>query len=68
VAKDIDKLENLVQLWTYTADGHSIDDFEKWNRDLIDSVKTAPGIQVLEKLLVSHKDKTGVTYVKQSQM
>ncbi len=66
VAKDIDKLENLIQLWTYHTDGHRIQDFDKWNRDLLDSVNTGPGIQVLEKLLKSHQDKTGVKYTKKS--
>lgn len=64
VAKDIDKLENLLQLWAYKADGLSIADFEKWNRELIDAISTGPGIHVLEKLLKAHKDKTGITYTK----
>lgn len=65
VAKDVDKLENLLQLWAYNADGLRIEDFEKWNRELIDAINTGPGIHVLEKLLEAHKDKTGVTYIKQ---
>jgi putative hydrolase of HD superfamily len=66
VAKDIDKLENLVQLWVYEAAGHKIGDFDRWNKQLIDAVKTGPGIQVLEKLLKSHKEKTGIAYVKET--
>lgn len=64
IAKDIDKLENLLQLWAYNEDGYSIDDFENWNRELIDAINTAPGLHVLDRLLEAHKGKTGVHYTK----
>jgi 5'-deoxynucleotidase YfbR-like HD superfamily hydrolase/nucleoside phosphorylase len=57
VAKDIDKLENLIQLWVYKGENLEIKDFDKWSQGLINAVKTEPGMQVLEKMLSSYEDK-----------
>jgi 5'-deoxynucleotidase YfbR-like HD superfamily hydrolase len=44
IARDVDKIENLVQLYIYSrVDALHIEDFEKWERDLTESVKTALG-------------------------
>lgn len=40
VARDIDKLENLVQLRQYVAEGAAIDDAEDWEGGLLASLKT----------------------------
>lgn len=50
VAKDLDRLENLVQLWIYKAEGRNIRDFDSWRQELLDAVETDPGLQVMEKL------------------
>jgi 5'-deoxynucleotidase YfbR-like HD superfamily hydrolase/nucleoside phosphorylase len=50
VAKDLDRLENLIQLWIYKAEGHAIKDFESWRKQILDAVETPPGVQVMEKL------------------
>lgn len=50
VAKDLDRLENLVQLWIYKAEGQEIRDFDSWRQELLDAVETDPGLQVMEKL------------------
>lgn len=57
VAKDLDKLENLVQLWVYKKAKREIQDYDNWAQELIEAVNTEPGRQVLGKLQASQGDK-----------
>jgi 5'-deoxynucleotidase YfbR-like HD superfamily hydrolase/nucleoside phosphorylase len=56
VAKEIDKLENLVQLHVYHADGMTVDDYTKWASDLRKAVTTEPGRHVLGRLREFYED------------
>jgi len=51
VAKDIDKLENMMQLWIYRAAGATIKDFDDWDKkDIRGKISTDAGRHVLQKL------------------
>jgi 5'-deoxynucleotidase YfbR-like HD superfamily hydrolase len=50
VAKEIDKLENLMQLWVYRAADVQIKDFDTWDKSMRAKVRTDPGRHVLQKL------------------
>jgi 5'-deoxynucleotidase YfbR-like HD superfamily hydrolase len=56
VAKEIDLLENWVQLQIYKAEGHAIVNYPEWCKELIDKIKTAPGCRVMEKLTTAYSD------------
>jgi len=56
VAKEIDLLENWVQLQIYKAEGYSITSYPEWCKELIDKIKTAPGCRVMEKLTTAYSD------------
>jgi 5'-deoxynucleotidase YfbR-like HD superfamily hydrolase/nucleoside phosphorylase len=58
VTKEMDKLENYVQLHVYRADGAVIDDFDSWAASLRKEVKTKPGQEVLDKLRAFYEDPT----------
>ena len=48
IAIDVDKLENLMQLYLYSRHGHVIDDFKKWEENLVSHIKTEAGVQILK--------------------
>jgi 5'-deoxynucleotidase YfbR-like HD superfamily hydrolase len=56
VAKEIDILENWVQLQIYKAEEHDITDYSQWCKELIDKIKTGPGCHVMEKLKAAYSD------------
>lgn len=56
VAKEIDLLENWVQLQIYQAGGHVIANYAEWCKELIDKIETAPGCRVMEKLINAYSD------------
>lgn len=60
VAKEIDLLENWVQLQIYQAEGHVIVNYPEWCKELIDKIQTALGRRVLEKLLAAYSDSAKV--------
>lgn len=51
VAHDIDRLENLVQLYVYQIEGRQVEGFDAWERDLHDAIKTSPGIQLKDTIV-----------------
>ncbi len=56
VAKNIDRIENLAQLFCYNSEGFNIHDHSKWEKDIINEVTevgTEEGKFVLEQLLNS---------------
>ncbi len=48
IANDIDKLENLVQLYIYRKQNKPIPGFDLWKRDLAESIKTDAGQAILD--------------------
>jgi 5'-deoxynucleotidase YfbR-like HD superfamily hydrolase len=56
VAKEIDLLENWVQLQIYNAEGYVIANYPEWCKELIDKIKTAPGCRVMDKLTTAYSD------------
>jgi 5'-deoxynucleotidase YfbR-like HD superfamily hydrolase/nucleoside phosphorylase len=50
VARDIDKMENLMQLWVYAAAGANIADFDNWDRELRNKLRTDVGRLVHQRL------------------
>lgn len=56
IAGELDKLENLVQLYRYRRQGLAIPDFELWESGLVERVKTEPGLQVLRVVQEEYAD------------
>jgi 5'-deoxynucleotidase YfbR-like HD superfamily hydrolase len=50
VAKEIDRIENWVQLQIYKAKGCKIIDYDNWSNSLINDVTTGLGLRVLNKI------------------
>jgi 5'-deoxynucleotidase YfbR-like HD superfamily hydrolase len=50
IAHELDKLENLVQLWVYRILGNDIPGYEEWESNLRDEVTTDLGTQILQDL------------------
>lgn len=50
IAKEIDKIENYIQLYMYKKDGHNIPDFVAWKSSLEDQVVSDVGLSILDKL------------------
>lgn len=50
VARDLDRLDCLMQLHIYRNEGHQIPDFDQFSADLMSSVLTEPGQRILEIL------------------
>ncbi len=47
IAKDIDKVEALFQLYSYQEDGQEVQDFSDWEREILKAVQTDQGKEVL---------------------
>jgi nucleoside phosphorylase/5'-deoxynucleotidase YfbR-like HD superfamily hydrolase len=50
IAHDLDRMENLVQLWVYRIQGRKIPRAERWENELREEITTDLGIQILERL------------------
>lgn len=50
VAKEIDILENWVQLQIYKAKGYKINDYIEWSQGLLNQIRTNIGHQITERL------------------
>jgi putative hydrolase of HD superfamily len=46
IAKDIDKLENLMQLYIYNKRGDYIEDFDSWKTQIIEGIATEEGLRI----------------------
>lgn len=53
LAKDLDKLDNLMQLHIYLKSGAVIADAESWSNELADEVQTVEGTRILQ-LITDH--------------
>lgn len=52
IAKEIDKLDNLIQLWIYAADFNKIPhDFTEWHEGIQRSINTEIGVEIRDRLL-----------------
>jgi 5'-deoxynucleotidase YfbR-like HD superfamily hydrolase len=52
IAKEIDKLDNLIQLWIYAADFNKIPhDFTEWHEGIQRSINTEIGVEIRNRLL-----------------
>jgi 5'-deoxynucleotidase YfbR-like HD superfamily hydrolase len=52
IAKEIDKLDNLIQLWIYAADFNKIPhDFTEWHEGIQRSISTEIGVEIRNRLL-----------------
>jgi 5'-deoxynucleotidase YfbR-like HD superfamily hydrolase len=58
VAKDLDRIENLMQLYVYRKNGQAIDDFKKWRDSLYAQLMTEEG-QGIADILRSRFDREG---------
>lgn len=50
IAHELDKLENLVQLWVYRIMGSEIPGYDEWESNLRDEIISDPGTQILKHL------------------
>ena len=56
IAKEIDALENWIQLQVYKAEGHEILNYEQWCESLKDKIQTSIGISMLNRLVEIYTD------------
>lgn len=59
IAKEIDKLENLMQLYIYRRKGYEIGDYVEWERGLCDAISTAIGLSIRELIRSAFPDVAG---------
>jgi 5'-deoxynucleotidase YfbR-like HD superfamily hydrolase len=59
IAKEIDKLENLLQLYIYRKDGWKIADYVEWERGLCDAISTPIGLTIREIIRSAFPDLIG---------
>jgi len=59
IAKEMDKLENLMQLYIYRKKGHEIGDYVDWERGLCDAISTPIGLAVREIIRSAFPDIAG---------
>lgn len=50
VAHDLDRLENLVQLWVYRIQGQVIPGADEWETEIREDISTDLGLHILERL------------------
>jgi 5'-deoxynucleotidase YfbR-like HD superfamily hydrolase len=50
IAYELDKIENLIQIYIYEKDGIKFEDSEEWKRSLRERIKTNLGIDICKKI------------------